>query len=214
MRDKAESNKRFDLPQAEPVKQSFDSISVNTSPADLGELMEAYRHYLLAHAKRGWHDNERRKMGDSDLVQLTLIKGMERFEEFRGSTSAELAAWLRAILQRQMITERRRMSAQKADAGREVSLEELQVVDKVESSRQTILKQEMKQQIRDAVDALPPHYREVVKLYQFKGLPFEVIGQRLEKSPEAVRKIWARAIVKLGFQLKSQLDSGGLGSKV
>ena len=38
------------------------------------------------------------KLDPSDVVQLTLVKAHEKLTEFRGTTDAEMVAWLRRIL--------------------------------------------------------------------------------------------------------------------
>src|SRR5262249_6635094 len=44
----------------------------------------------------------RPKLDPSDVVQETLLKAHERRDQFRGTTDAELAAWLRQILANQL----------------------------------------------------------------------------------------------------------------
>ena len=61
-------------------------------------LLEAYRNYLRVTAQVWLPDNVAAKCDPSDLVQETLLKAHQRFEQFRGSTEAELIFWLRRIL--------------------------------------------------------------------------------------------------------------------
>jgi RNA polymerase sigma-70 factor, ECF subfamily len=44
---------------------------------------------------------------------------------------------------------------------------------------------------------LPPDDQAVVLLRHFDCLSFEEIGRRLDRSPDAARKLWGRAIVRL-----------------
>ena len=51
--------------------------------------------------------------------------------------------------------------------------------------------------LSQALDALPELYREVIILRDFEQLPLSVVAERLNRSPDAVSKMWARAIVKM-----------------
>jgi RNA polymerase sigma-70 factor (ECF subfamily) len=52
---------------------------------------------------------------------------------------------------------------------------------------------------------LPEDYREVLILRHCEGLPFNDIGQRMERSSGAVRMLWLRAI----GQLRERMNEGG-----
>ena len=45
----------------------------------------------------------RGQLDPSDIVQQTLLKAHEKFDQFRGSTEHELRGWLRAILARNLV---------------------------------------------------------------------------------------------------------------
>src|SRR5436190_3762831 len=87
-----------------------------SSPLDL----QRYRTYLLLLARS--HD----KMGGeeaSDLVQKTMLAAHAQQGEFRGKSPAELAAWLKQILRREVIDAYRHGRRQRRDVRREVPLE-------------------------------------------------------------------------------------------
>jgi RNA polymerase sigma-70 factor (ECF subfamily) len=54
-----------------------------------------------------------------------------------------------------------------------------------------------------AVEQLPEHYREVLRLRHQEGQSFENVGARTGRSAEAARKVWARAVELLKERLKS-----------
>lgn len=174
--------------------------------SDAGQLLENFRQFLLDYAKRNWRDEDRRKMGDSDLVQSTLLKGLMRLADFRGHSRAELAGWLRQILKRLIISQRRHLHSQKAYAGHDVQIESLQIVSQTSSVCEEALSIEIGQQVRNAVAALPGNYRQVVEMRHFKQMTFEEIGAEIGKKPDALRKTWSRAILRLQNRLKSQFD--------
>ena len=48
-----------------------------------------------------------------------------------------------------------------------------------------------------AIDLLKPEYRKVILLAKIEGLTYEEIGQRLDKSTDAVGMLLSRAMVAL-----------------
>ena len=72
------------------------------SPGILDRLLESYRNYLRRLAHTGIDASLRGKADPSDLVQETLLKAHQHFDQFRGQTETELVAWLRQILTRNL----------------------------------------------------------------------------------------------------------------
>ena len=56
---------------------------------------------------------------------------------------------------------------------------------------------------------LPADEQAVILLRHFEFLSFEEIGHRLDRSPEAARKLWGRAILRLQRLLKETRKSTG-----
>jgi RNA polymerase sigma-70 factor, ECF subfamily len=174
---------------------------------DVSVLIASFHRYLLQHAKRIWRNGDQRLLDESDMVQLTLIKGIERFNGFRGATTAELASWLRQILIRQILSHRRQLSSLRETAFSDIGLEQLPVAHASIEDREGDNLDDMRQYVRAAILRLPNHYREIVELHHFEKMPFAKIGERKGKSSDSVRKIWKRAMLRLQSQLKLQIDS-------
>jgi RNA polymerase sigma-70 factor (ECF subfamily) len=51
--------------------------------------------------------------------------------------------------------------------------------------------------LADALAGLPEDYREVFVLRNLEHMPVEAIAARMGRSPNAVRKLWGRAMVAL-----------------
>ena len=69
---------------------------------ELGEVLQAYRPYLLGVAWQMLPQGLLGKVAPSDVVQETLLRGYREFPEFTGNDWAELVAWLRQILVNQV----------------------------------------------------------------------------------------------------------------
>jgi RNA polymerase sigma-70 factor (ECF subfamily) len=173
-------------------------------------LLQACRLYLLHLANQEVPDALRAKVAPSDIVQETHLDAFRDFAHFAGSTEEELRAWLRGILLHNVATARTRFGALKRDVAREVPLEKAGPAQPSpgETPSKEAQAQERDQALEDALARLPEHYRQVIALRQWEGLTFAQVGARLDRSEEAARKLWARAIELLRESLESPDESG------
>ena len=64
------------------------------------------------------------------------------------------------------------------------------------------MEHEQDQALQAALGRLPDDYRRVITLRYQEQLPFEEIGQLMQRSPDAARKLWARAVERLQEELE------------
>jgi RNA polymerase sigma-70 factor (ECF subfamily) len=62
--------------------------------ANRHELLDSYRNYLMLLSRIRTDRKLRSKVGDSDLVQETLIQANRDFDQFRGTSEAELTGFI------------------------------------------------------------------------------------------------------------------------
>jgi RNA polymerase sigma-70 factor (ECF subfamily) len=168
---------------------------------ELGQLLEEFRPYLLAIANAEFPRGLAGKLGPSDLVQLTLAKGHGRFADFRGSTPEELAHWLRTILHNHLKGAVRNFSREKRNNSREQPADSSLVHPRQLSPSAEALSREERELLDKALERLPDVYRHAIELRHAGNLSFQELGQRLGRSEEAARKVWARAVRKLQEEL-------------
>jgi RNA polymerase sigma-70 factor (ECF subfamily) len=172
----------------------------------LGEALEACRGYLFTVAQRELDPQLRAKGSASDLVQQTFLEAQRDFAGFQGETEAELLAWLRRLLLNNLANfARDYRETAKRQVGREVRLPD---ADSAHSgygglptsspspSKQAML-HERSAGVLEALEKLPPDYRQVVWLRYHDERSFEEIGQVMGRSANAVRKLWLRAVERL-----------------
>jgi RNA polymerase sigma-70 factor (ECF subfamily) len=96
-----------------------DDVAGNARP------LEGYREYLRLLARMNHDPRLRGRVDPSDVVQQTLLKAHAKRDQFGGTTDAERAAWLRAILAHQLADALRKFGRQQGDRERslEVALE-------------------------------------------------------------------------------------------
>ena len=175
------------------------------------DLLELYRPYLLAIANDELDPVLRAKAGPSDLVQETLIRATNQLPERIHDDEAEFRNWLRKLLVGRMdaLRQRYRRTA-KRQIRRERSLEDIDVQeflkglaiasDHTPGSR--ALAKEREALVKQALKRIPRGYRQVILWHNRDGLGWPAIAQKLERSPDAARMLWSRAVKKLAQELR------------
>jgi RNA polymerase sigma-70 factor (ECF subfamily) len=200
-------------PSAEPtgslgLLQQIDAARQGSRHA-LGKLLENYRNYLLLVANQELDPALQAKGGASDLVQETFLKAQRAFAQFEGGTEGELLAWLRTILMNNLASLHRDFHTEKRQLLRERPLDNnshvaptlLELKAGVETPSELVIAQEDAQLLQQALARLPDDYRKVIELRHQDGLSFGDVGRRMNRSAEAVRKLWCRAIQRLSKEL-------------
>jgi RNA polymerase sigma-70 factor (ECF subfamily) len=192
------------LPQRRGDLADLIRSARNGSPEALGRLFEEYRPYLLLVANQELPCELRAKAGGSDLVQETFLQAQAHFDRFRDVGEAELLAWLRRILLNNAANLRRHCCAtDKRQLARELALADgwaggvPNVAAPDPSPSSLVAAQEQDGVLRQALERLPEEYHRVVMWRNYDRLPFDEIGRRLDRSAEAARKLWVRAVEQL-----------------
>jgi RNA polymerase sigma-70 factor (ECF subfamily) len=176
----------------------------------LGQVLETFRGFLLLVADRELDADLRAKGGASDLVQDTFLEAQRDFAGFHGNSADELRAWLRRLLLNNManFTRQYRRRA-KRDVSREVSLEAgdsshergAGLAADILSPSGVVSAQEQAQALARAMERLPPDYRRVLALRHEEQLTFAQIGEQMQRTENAARMLWLRAIERLQKEL-------------
>ncbi|MCY2968959.1 MAG: sigma-70 family RNA polymerase sigma factor [Planctomycetota bacterium] len=172
----------------------------------LGRVLEDCRNYLLLTANQELDSDLQAKVAPSDVVQKTFLEACRDFDQFRGTSEREVLAWLRGILLNNLANVRRDY---RDAAKRQVALERpwnsevTQIPHDVPTPGTALVGLERRELVMNAIQQLPENYRQVLLLRQQEGLTFPEIGERLGRSSESARKIWARAVEQLKEILKS-----------
>jgi RNA polymerase sigma-70 factor (ECF subfamily) len=177
-------------------------------PQALGELLERYRNYLALLGRLQVGRRLQGKLDEADLVQETFLKAHRNFAQFRGTTEAEWLSWLRKILastvanlvrhywtsQRRNVRLERDLAAELDQSSR--ALDE-GLLAKQSTPSQRAARREQAVLLADTLERLPKDHREVVILRHLEGLAFAEVAQRMERSVDSVKKLWARALAQL-----------------
>jgi RNA polymerase sigma-70 factor, ECF subfamily len=173
--------------------------------SQLGALLNVYRRYLLTVASEKLPQEVIPKAAPSDLVQETLFHACRAFDGFRGTSEAELRAWLNRILARKIVEVHRYYRGfAKRDISREIRLSDVQTKDEtmgrsvdIASPMELAGKDEASVSLINALAKLNEEQQEVIRLRSIDQLSFEGVGDRLGRSADAAQKLWVRAIRNL-----------------
>ncbi len=180
--------------------------------AAMGSLMELYRGYLRVLARSLIAPEMRPHIAASDVVQETFLEAHRDFDQFHGHDEAMLVAWLRKILVRNLANLIEYHRAGRRDVRRQQSIEQAleqsscdlhaALAAPVSSPSARAMHREEAVILADALTRLPADYREVFILRNLEAVSFDDIAARLGRTPQAVRKLWGRSVVKLSRILK------------
>lgn len=179
----------------------------------LGQLLEAYRHYLRLLSRMEIGQRLQGKADASDLVQETFLEAHRHFPQFQGNGEREFIAWLRRILAGNLANLLRRYLGTQ---GRDIRLEQdlvghlanssraidLSLVAAISSPSQQASRREQAVLLADALARLSPDYREVIILRHLEGCTFPEVARRMERSLDSVEKLWLRALAKLKASMR------------
>jgi RNA polymerase sigma-70 factor (ECF subfamily) len=185
---------------------NYDAVSQS------GSILEGFRAYLHLLARLQLDPQLARKLDPADLVQQTLLQAVDAFDRFRGRTEAELAAWLRQILARNLANATRDHRRAKRDVARECSLEtaldqsstrlEAFLAAEQSSPSQQVQRKEQAVRLAAALAELPEAQREALTLHYLQHWSLDEVGRELDRSPAAVAGLVKRGLKQLRFQLQ------------
>ncbi len=180
---------------------------------DLSAAIGKYQNYLRMLAEVQLGQWLQARVGASDIVQETLLDATRDIGQFRGTTEAEMVAWLKTILLNNVNrTVDFHVSAQKRSVRREVSLDRLKAMhqssvaieealaSQISTPSDSADRHEMLIAVADCMAELPADQRTVVMLRSIEGKSYEEVAAIMERSEPACRMLWLRAIKDLRKQ--------------
>jgi len=195
-------------PDDQQVEAWIEQAKQGSSEA-LGQLLEACRRYLLVLANRRMAPDLKGKVSASDLVQETSLDAHKDIINFRGQRLEELLAWLRRILLYNAANAARHyQGTAKRELSRELPLDlhpamAESLAGDVLSPRSLLVAHEEQTAVERALTRLSEDQRTAILLRSREHYSFAEVGALMNRSSEAARKLWFRAIERLQQELAS-----------
>jgi len=184
---------------AEQVRRWIGAARLGCSTSR-GRLLELCNSELITYAGTILRQSLKSKCDPADIVQDTAMEAYRDFESFRGENLEQLLGWLRQMLRNNAYNMHRKyLQTDKRQVGREAAIDRdiaEQLVDQHDPEfwRDTLQDQET---VKNGLNRLPVHMRQVILLRNRDGLSFSEIGAELGRSAEAARKLWSRSLARL-----------------
>jgi RNA polymerase sigma-70 factor (ECF subfamily) len=168
----------------------------------LNLLYERSAGRLLGYIRARLGRELRARLESRDILQAALLKSVKQLGAFRGQDPRAFQAWLARIAEHEIRDRADHQHRLRRDAAREVALDEEAPVPAItRSALSRILLDERARRLEAALDTLTPEHRQVILMRKFEELSFAEIGARLERSEDAARMLFARAMTALTLTL-------------
>ena len=157
----------------------------------------------------------RRRVSVADVLQDARVAAYERREAFEERGPDAFRKWILGIVDKKALRAvRDHRGVAKRDQGREVTRahrpDTAMFPGSTPSPSEVYVASELADLARAAMAALPPDYREVLRLARDEQLTLREVGERMERSREAAKKLYARAISR--FEQELEKRRGGEGA--
>jgi len=169
-------------------------------------LFDRHVDEFRARVRRRLPRSVRPKVSESDVVQDAFLAAFLRLADFEERGDGSFKAWLGTILERKLLDEVRDwVGTGKRDVRREKDVQSgivrLAGPSRERSPSADLRDAEDREIVARAIERLPAGQRDVMRLVQGERLTVEQAAERLGRSLAAVRKLHARAVLRLAGEL-------------
>ncbi|WP_425572468.1 sigma-70 family RNA polymerase sigma factor [Novipirellula caenicola] len=189
------------------------SDSADQTPIDTSDpaIVARYEPYLRMLARVQMRRALQAKIGESDIVQQTMLQAVQAIDQFRGTGEAEFRGWLRQILARHLCHLDRDFHRDKRDVRREQSMQQQLAKSSMRleallagdgpTPSQNVAFGENVVRIAVAIEQLPEAQREAIRLHYIEGMKLSEVAAQLDKSSGAIAGLLHRGMKALREQL-------------
>ncbi|EMI21058.1 RNA polymerase sigma-E factor [Rhodopirellula maiorica SM1] len=189
------------------------SDSDHQTPIDTSDpaIVARYEPYLRMLARVQARRALQAKIGESDIVQQTMLQAVQAIDQFRGKNEAEFRGWLRQILARHLCHLDRDFHRDKRDVRREQSMQQQLAKSSMRlegflagdapTPSQNVALGENVVRIAMAIEQLPETQREAIRLHYIEGMKLSEVAAAMDKSSGAIAGLLHRGMKTLREQL-------------
>ncbi|MDW5596077.1 sigma-70 family RNA polymerase sigma factor [Conexibacter stalactiti] len=171
---------------------------MNLQPDDFARLYRRHAQSLLVFFQRRVHDAELA----TDLMSDTFATALDRHEQFRGDSDAELSGWLWSIARSTLRDYERRGATERAGA-RRLGVERRALTDReIERIEEIAGMTQLRELITGVLAELPSDQRVAVQLRVLEELPYKEVAARMGMPVPLVRTHVSRGLRRLSRGLR------------
>jgi len=176
-----------------------------SSPA-LRALIERHESAVTGFLARRLPAGLRRKVAPEDILQEVWLVANSRLAEFEDRGDGAFRAWVMRIAEfklreaiRAYLGTRKRADVREVSRGGRPDTAAFRADDP--SPSQVAQGNELRDAAARAMATLPPDYREILRLVQVEGLTLKVAAERMDRSHDATKKLYGRALARFATLL-------------
>ncbi len=173
----------------EPIAALIERAQAGDRSAFDG-LVGRYRERLLGQIEARLGSKVRARIEAEDVLQETLTRAYQSIEKFRYQGEESFYSWLGTIAEHLIWNISQKQSSSYLELKSDV-------VDDDASPSRNLRRHERFDRLEKALNRLSPDHREALVLSRFEGLKVAEIAARMNRSPNAVYKLLARAVLEL-----------------
>jgi RNA polymerase sigma-70 factor (ECF subfamily) len=132
----------------------------------------------------------RLRLDIDEIVQDTFVRAYESIQTFRGGDLPSFARWLMGVARIAVIKAANSPGWRQLSAGANIA-------ESGTSPSRALRREERFDRLQSSLECLKGDDREVLYLVRIEGLSMKEAADRMGRSPEAVRKLFGRALLKL-----------------
>ena len=185
------------------------------SDTALGKLLEGEKSWLLRRIRSRLPRGVERRVGGSDILQLTAMNVMSARERFENQGLPAFRRFVATVADRVLADELKRESAQKRNWERHVhrgvqttapGTDPLEQVAALQTSPSEVaMREEHLDLIKECFRKLNAHDRTIIRMIDYEQLGYEDTCQLLDISQDAARQRHHRAVSRLRALVEKEL---------
>jgi RNA polymerase sigma-70 factor (ECF subfamily) len=163
------------------------------------ELYRAYRDELLFYVRARLGSRLRSVLESEDVLQSVALEAFRALPRFEHRGEGSLRRFLRALVLNKLRDRADTFNAAKRSGG--VALDGEAAERLAAPDVEPVYADPVYDRLERALAELPDEMREVVLLRRVEERPSAEVAERMNKSDEAVRKLYSRALARLALRL-------------
>ncbi len=159
--------------------------------AAFDELIKAFEDRVRAFIRSRIQPGFRSRLDADEILQDTFVRAFQSIGSFQGEDPVQFRRWLTGVAQKTVLRA-------EEEARRNPTLEiQDNVAAKDVSPSKAMRRDERFDHLQGAIESLGGDYREVILLTRIQGLTLKQAAEKMGRSPEAIRKLFWRALQQL-----------------
>jgi len=180
----------------DPADEADPRREPSLGEAELAQVITRFEARLLARIRLMMGPAARECLESSDVLQDVFVEALRNLRAGDLGDERLFLRWLTAVARHHIVDEVRRRREGTLEA---LSSELIAAGEPSIAAQLTV--EERRQRLVEALEELDPVRQRVVELRALEGWPWQRVAEELERSEEAVRKLYHRALLELGEHL-------------